>query len=156
GALEALAGSRVTWTDPLMLAAVTGWLANRAVRTRPWDGTVTALSAVYAAAANASFAVQLPALVHATTAPEAAVEYDVWRALRHRHPMQGHPLAPNAPALARVIGGIGVFLLAAETARASPAVAARATRLLVLAIAGTAVLNLNRLVEIALRQPDAI
>lgn len=156
GALEALAGSRISWTDPLMLAAVTGWLTHRAVRSRAWDRTAAALTAVYAAAAIASFAVLLTALAHATTAPDAAADYEVWRALRHRHPMQAHPLAPDAPALARVLGGIGLFLMAAETARVHPASAVRATRLLVLAIAGTAVLNLNRLVELALRQPDML
>lgn len=156
GALAALTGSRVSWTDPLLLAATTGWLIHRTIRPRPLDRTATALTLLYAAAALVSFGVLLVALTHATTPPGAAADYDVWRILRHRHPLLSHPLAPDAPALVRALGGAGVFLLAVETAMTSPATAGRAVRLLAFAIAGTAILNINRLFEIALRQPDTL
>src|SRR5690606_3268978 len=155
-ALAALTGSRVSWTDPLLLAATTGWLIHRTIRPRPLDRTATALTLLYAAAALVSFGVLLVALTHATTPPGAAADYDVWRILRHRHPLLSHPLAPDAPALVRALGGAGVFLLAVETAMTSPATAGRAVRLLAFAIAGTAILNINRLFEIALRQPDTL
>ena len=62
------------------------------------------------------------------------------------------PLRPEVPAALRLLGGCGLFAMAVEVCRREPLTASASLRLLTLSVAAVAALNINRFIEVALRQ----
>lgn len=154
GALEALAGSRTPWTDPLMLAAVTGWLTHRAVRVRAWDATTAALAGLATVLALTSVVVAIGIANDAWELIGAEASYGVLEWLSGTSPPISRPGVPLLHATARFAGAMGLFAMAAEVCRAQPTVSVAATRMLVVGASAVALLSANRFVEVVIRDPD--
>lgn len=137
-------------TDLLVLAALVGWLGGRATRDQAWDVGATATAAMFATLVLASVLAQSIATAH-VAAPGG------WNALEVTHRWitgaGGVPAQPFRPGVApaiRLAAGIGLFVMAAEICRSHRG--AGAMVMLVIGIAAAAVLNLNRFLELVLRQ----
>ncbi len=154
GALSILTGSRFSWTDPLVLAAVTGWLAHRVTRAEPWDRTATALALTMIALAVTSSLVLLGVLAHVTALPDQPPAYQFWAWLQRRHPMRSHALAPNPGSLMRIVAGAALFAMTIDVCRRLPATSGRAMRLLTVGVSAVALLNVGWFVQTIAQHDD--
>ena len=151
GAVAALAGLRTSWTEPLALAVLAGWLLRRTVKREAWEPVATGLAALLAVVVLASLLVQ-GAVAFEVGAPEGASFPGTLLAwATHGRTGLRTPLEPDVSSAVRLLCGLGVFTLAVETGRRQPPVAAAAAILLTLSVSAVAALNVNRLVEVALR-----
>ena len=155
GAIAALAGWRVSAAEPLAWAVLAGWLAREAWDAGRWDRLAVALAGLMALTVATSLAVQC-VVVYQVAAPadlspaRAALG---WLTLSSAVP--DLPWRPEVERALGLLAGCGLFLMAATVGRRGEATAAGVARMLALGVAGVAVLNANRFVEIALRRgPD--
>ncbi len=150
GAIAALWGLPTSATAPLLLSVLAGWLLRRTVRPESWDAAAS-LAGLLAMVVCASLAVQC-AVAFQIAAP-AGLEFP--RALlqwvTQTSDVQG-PLRPEVPSALLLLGGCGLFVMAVEVCRREPSAAAVSLRLLSISLAAVATLNINRFVEVALRQ----
>ena len=151
GAIAALWGLPTSATEPLLLSVVAGWLLRRTLRPESWDAAAVSLAGLLAMTVCASLAVQCAvafqiAAPSGLTFPRALLQW-----LTQTSDVLG-PQRPEVPAALRLLGGCGLFVMAVEVCRREPSTAAASLRLLTLGVAAVAALNINRFLEVALRQ----
>ena len=154
GAIGALFGLTTSATEPLLLSVLAGWLLGRTLWRESWDTSAVALAGLLALTVCASLAVQCAVAFQIAAPAGLAFPRALLQWLTQTSEVLG-PQRPEVPAALRLIGGCGLFVMAVEVCRREPATAAASLRLLTLSVAAVASLNINRFVEVALRQgPD--
>jgi O-antigen ligase len=151
GAIAALGGLATSATEPLVLSVLAGWLLRRTLRRESWDVVAVSLAGSLALIVLASLTVQF-ALVFQIAAPSGLTfPRAVLQWLTDTSDVLG-PQRPEVPAALLLLEGCGLFAMAVEVCRREPSVAFASLRLLTLSVAAVAVLNINRFVEVVLRQ----
>ncbi len=152
GAIGPLSGLSSSSTDPLILSAVAGWLLGRTARPTGWDRASASLAGLLAVTVGASLAVQC-GVAYQVAAPDGLTWHEAllqWASRAGGTPWGA--VRPEAAAALRLLAGCGIFAMAADVCRRDWATAGASLRLLTLGVAAVATLNVNRFVEIALRQ----
>ena len=151
-AVAALARLRTSWTEPLLLAVLAGWLVRRTLRQERWDSVAVRLAVLFLLVIMTSLLIEA-VLAHQLTSlerlslPGALVES--FAAIGGSQP-QGR-WAPQLSAASRLAGGLGLFVMTVETCRRSDEAADSSLRLLTLGAAAVATLTVCRFVEIVVR-----
>lgn len=154
GALSAFFEAPAPLIDAAALAASSGWLAATSVRpARAPQGAVSALFALMAAIILASVAAQIWAAWQ-LLGPAGFGPFELaWRFLvGQTRGLPSLPFGPEVPAARRALAGLGIGLMAFNTVLEDRAAIRPIARMLVAATAGMAALNLNRFLEVVLRQ----
>jgi hypothetical protein len=152
GAVAALAGLRTSWTEPLLLAVIAGWLLRRTIRREPFDLVAAALAGLLAVVVLTSLLVQCGVAFEVAAPDGASLPRALWAWAIYGRTGLRAPVDPEVQAAVRVLCGLGVFLLAVETGRTHTPSAVSALFLLTAGTAAVAALNVMRLAELALRQ----
>ena len=153
GALAALSGSPRSWSIPLVLALLFGAAVGRAVRpgaSRDWPafGAATAWIGLVVA----SLLTQLWTALQLSPVRSLFVRQFVhW--LTHEFPMTAIGAYGQVEPAVLAAGGAALFALTATLCRSDTRVAATVTSAVLLSVAAVGLLNVNRLIEIALRYP---
>jgi O-antigen ligase len=153
GALAALAGLRASWTEPLVLSVLTGWLLRRTWQRERWD-PLAILAGLFALVVLTSLVVQC-AVAYRVSAPDGlSFPRAMLQWLTFSSSISG-PVRPEVAAALRMIGGLGLFVMAADVCRRIPWTSEASIRLLTLGVAGVAALSVSRFVEVVVRQGTA-
>jgi hypothetical protein len=152
GAIGALAGLRASWTEPLVLSVLAGWLLRRSVGPPFRDALAVSLAGLMALAVLTSLLVQC-AVAYQVLAPDGL---SFARAMLQWLPFEGtiprEALHPRVTSAIHLLAGTALFVMAAEVCRDGASVLASALRMLTAGVAGVAALSLVRFIEVAFRQ----
>ena len=151
GAIAALGGLKTSATEPLLLSVLAGWLLRRTLRRESWDVAAVSLAGSLALVVLASLAAQCALAFQIAAPPDLAFSRALLQWLTRTSEALG-PQRPEVTAALRLLEGCGLFAMAVEVCRREPSVAYASLRLLTLSVAAVAVLNINRFVEVVLRQ----
>ena len=151
GAIAALGGLTTSATEPLLLSVLAGWLVRRTLRRESWDVVAVSLAGSLALIVLASLTVQCAlafqfAAPSGLTFPRALLQW-----LTQTSDVLG-PQRPEVTAALHLLEGCGLFTMAVEVCRREPTVAYASLRMLTVSVAAVAILNINRFVEVVLRQ----
>ena len=155
GAIAALAGWRVSAAEPLAWAVLAGWLARAAWDAGRWDRLAVALAGLMALTVATSLAVQCVVVYQVAAPADLSPARAALGWLTLSSPVPDVPWRPEVERALGLLAGCGLFLMAATIGRRDEATARGVARMLAAGVAGVALLNVNRFVEIALRRgPD--
>lgn len=149
GPIGALWGSPRSWTEPLVLALLTGWLIGRAIRDRRLNTAADIAALCLAIVALASVAVQ--ALPH----DSGLSIVDAARWLVSNFIGRDLTAFPGGRAGLTLAAGAGLFALAADLGqRQRAALLPPLTRVLLIGGGAVAFFSVNRLIEVSLRREE--
>lgn len=151
GAMAALAGLRNSPSDALVLAMVVGWFTRRTAIGGRWDVVSAALAGLLAAVVAASLLVQCLVVFDVAAPADASWPRMLIGWLTGASRVRDYT-NPPVVAAARLLAGLGVFVMAVDVCRREPATAGRALRLLAIAVTAIAALNVVRFVELVVRR----
>ena len=153
GGLAALTHSSRSWSLPLVCAFLAGVAIRESIQPRePRDRVVTVVAAVWVAIVFLSLGVEIAAQ-RPPSQPLTVFLGKFLSWLVQRFPMTALRDFPGVAAAALASGGAALFAVAATLCRRDPTLAARTVSALVLSVGALGALNVNRLIEAALRRP---
>ena len=153
GGLAALTHSSRSWSLPLVCAFLAGVAIRESIQPRePRDRVVTVVAAVWVAIVFLSLGVEIAAQ-RPPGQPLTVFLGKFLSWLVQKFPMTALRDFPGVAAAALASGGAALFAVAATLCRREPTLAARTVSALVLSVGALGALNVNRLIEAALRRP---